>query len=181
VETLSLVIRTGTNSHFVQPKRADRQVSASKRYASASYSGAGGNASGGSVKNHCSRHREVSRTLADSETSKHSFTGSRSGSSLFALRRNFGASSSTLIFSLFQPNSCQDDMPTAYLGVGEDASGGSIKGGHGLIDIWSCESSSLFISRFKLSLTIKGMVATVAMPARDMLIHIALEQKHILV
>ncbi|KAF8480975.1 hypothetical protein DFH94DRAFT_828471 [Russula ochroleuca] len=90
----------------------------SKRHGSASYSGSGGKASGGSVKKPCSKRRSVSQPT-DSGTSGNGFTSSRSGGSLLAVQRKW------------------DGRSEAYSGKGGDASGGSVKGEHGLINIGS--------------------------------------------
>jgi hypothetical protein len=65
--------------------------------------------------------------------------------------------------------------------MGGDASGGSVKGEHALINIGSGQSCSQPISRFRLSFTIKGTAVTAVMPARGLLMPAALERRHILV
>ena len=62
----------------------------SKRHGSVSSSGSGGKASGGSVKNPCSRRRAVSRVVTDSGTSGNGLTGPESGGSKLALQRKWG-------------------------------------------------------------------------------------------
>ncbi|KAN0121591.1 hypothetical protein V8E52_003487 [Russula decolorans] len=90
----------------------------SKRHGSASYSGSGGKASGGSVKKPCSSRRAVSQVLTDSGTGNGP-TEPGSGGSKLAMQRKW------------------DGRAEAYSGKGGDASGGSVEGGHALINIGS--------------------------------------------
>jgi hypothetical protein len=88
----------------------------------------------------CSKRRSVSQPT-DSGTSGDDFTRSRSGGSLLTVQRKRGGSSSTSNYDMFLANSCQDGQSEAYSGMGGNASGGSVEGGHGLINIGSGRSS----------------------------------------
>jgi hypothetical protein len=136
-----LVIRLGEIPHHVPLHYADSWRGVSKRHGSASYSGPGGKASGGSVKRPCSRRRAVTRVLTDSETSGNVLTEPRSGGSKLVVQRKWSESSSASIYDVFQTIPCEDGRSEAYSGKGGDASGGSVKGGHTLINIGSGRSS----------------------------------------
>ncbi|KAH9056989.1 hypothetical protein EDB87DRAFT_1145355 [Lactarius vividus] len=86
------------------------------RGSSVSHSGPGGDASGGSVHSICSRHLPVSRTSVDHGSGGNVLGSSRSGS-LDSKKKN--------------------DPPAAYTGKGGNASGGSVKGNHGVVNVWS--------------------------------------------
>jgi hypothetical protein len=79
VERLSLAIHTGEALCCVQLNWADSWLGISKRHGPASYTGPGGDASGGSVKNPCYKRRAVSRTPVDSGTSRNAFRRSKLG------------------------------------------------------------------------------------------------------
>jgi hypothetical protein len=74
VEMPILVIHSGEAPLHVPLNYADTWRGVSKRHGSASYSGSGGKASGGSVKKPCSRRRAVSRVLPDSGASENGLT-----------------------------------------------------------------------------------------------------------
>ncbi|KAH9043715.1 hypothetical protein EDB85DRAFT_712935 [Lactarius pseudohatsudake] len=86
------------------------------RGSSVSHSGPGGDASGGSVHSICSRRLPVSRTSVDHGSGGNVLGSSRSGS-VGSKKKN--------------------DPPAAYTGMGGNASGGSVKGNHGVVDVWS--------------------------------------------
>jgi hypothetical protein len=90
-----LVIHSGETPLHVPLNYADSWRGVSKRHGSASYSGSGGKASGGSVKKPCSRRRAVSRVLTDPGTSGNGPTASEpgSGGSKLAIQRKWGESS----------------------------------------------------------------------------------------
>ncbi len=90
-------MHTGEALCCVQLNYADSLLGVSKRD---SYTGSGGNASGGSVKNLCFRRRSVSRMLVYSGTSSNTITRSRSGGSLLGLQKKWGVSSPTLVYGL---------------------------------------------------------------------------------
>ena len=70
----------------------------SKRHGSASYSGPGGKASGGSVKKPCSRRRDLSRVLNDSGNG---LAEPGSGGSKLAMQRKWGESSNYVGYDMF--------------------------------------------------------------------------------
>lgn len=96
-----LVIHSGEASLHVPLTYADSWRGVSKRH-SASHSGSGGKASGGSVKKPCSRRRAVSRALTDSGTSGNDLTEPVSGDSKLAMQRRRGEPSTTSIYIAFQ-------------------------------------------------------------------------------
>lgn len=140
MERPSLVIHTGKTSYCIQLDHADSWLGVSKRDGSASYSGPGGNASGGSVKNLCSERRGIHQTLAGSGASGSVPISSRSGGSLLARQKKWGMPSLALTYLLIQTNSCKDNPPTANSGKGGNAPGGSAEGEHDLINVWSGQS-----------------------------------------
>jgi hypothetical protein len=140
VERPSLVIHTGKTSYCIQLDHADNWLGVSKRDGSASYSGPGGNASGGSVKNLCSERRAIHQTLADSGVSSSVPISSRSGGSLLARQKKWGMSSLALTYLPIQTNSCEDNPSAAYSGKGGNAPGGGVEGDHALINAWSGQS-----------------------------------------
>lgn len=85
---------------------------------SVSHSGPGGDASGGSVNSICSRRLPISRTLIDYG----------SNGNVLTRRSRFSPSDSKKKWN---------DPPAAYSGKGGDASGGSVKGKHGVVNVWS--------------------------------------------
>ena len=95
------VIRSGEVPLHVPLNYADSWRGVSKRHGSASYSGSGGKASGGSVKKPCSRRRAVSQVLTDSGTGNGPAEPGSGGSKL-AMQRKWGESSTTLIHNVFQ-------------------------------------------------------------------------------
>lgn len=97
-----LVIQSGEAPLHVPLIYADSWRGVSKRHGSTSSSGAGGKASGGSVKKPCSRRRAVSRALTDSGPSGNDLTEPGSGGSKLATQRKWGESSTTSIYDLFQ-------------------------------------------------------------------------------
>lgn len=151
-ERPSLVIPTGKAAYYIQLDYFDSRLGVSKRQGSASYSGPGGNASGGSVKNLCTKRRAVPQTPADSGASSSVPTRSRSGGSLLALQRKRGVSSLTLTYLPIQTNSRQDDPPAAYSGKGGNAPGGNVEGDHALINVWSGWSCFTSFSQVRLSI-----------------------------
>lgn len=97
-----LVIHLGEAPLHVPLNYADSWRGVSKRHGSASYSGSGGKASGGSVKKPCSRRRAVSRVLTDSGTSENGLTEQGSGGSKLSMQRKWGESLTTSIYNVFQ-------------------------------------------------------------------------------
>ncbi len=85
-----LVIHTGETLHHVPLSYADSWRGVSKRHDSASYSGSGGKASGGSVMKPCSRRRALSQVLTDSGTSGNSLTEPTSSESPLVVQKRWG-------------------------------------------------------------------------------------------
>jgi hypothetical protein len=96
-----LVIRSGEAPLHAPLNYANSWWGVSKRHGSASYSGSGGKASGGSVKKPCSSRRAVSQVLTDSGTGNGP-TEPGSGGSKLAMQRKWGESSTALIYNVFQ-------------------------------------------------------------------------------
>jgi len=136
-----LVILSGEAPLHVPLNYAESWRGVSKRHGSVSSSGSGGKASGGSVKKPCSRRRAVSRVPPDSGTSGNGLTEPGSGGSKLALQRKWGEQLLYLMMC-FKPFHFQDGRAEAYSGMGGDASGGSVEGGHALINIGSGRSSA---------------------------------------
>lgn len=95
-----LVNHSGEYPLNVPLNYADSWRGVSKRHGSASHSGSGGKASGGSVKT-CSRRRAVSRGLTDSGTSGNGITEPGSGGSKLVMQRKWGESLTTSIYYVF--------------------------------------------------------------------------------